>query len=245
MEDSRSNSKGKLQLLEILKFNKGFDDPERWLEYARQHSFKKRKAYYSPKCPECELEESHVIGQYVHFSQLVRLRKCDLCGLVYSDVLLDPNFVKEYFEDAYKDEKYFVKQRTLIFQHVIHIINKLINTSEQFGVIDIGGAKGHLSHLIASYFPLADVTLNDISEEACRYATKSFSLKSICCDINGLRKLKKAYSLVLLIDVLYYIQDIKGAWEIIKELMVDDGVLILRVPNRELLQLLRKIKQFY
>jgi len=65
-----------------------------------------------------------------------------------------------------------------------------------------------------------------------QYVAKTFSLKTVCCDINGLKKLRKKYDLVLLIDVLYYVRDIRAAWETIEELMEDGGVMLLRVPNK-------------
>ena len=229
---AEDKDKNRRRLLEILRHNVGFDNPEKWLDYAQKHSFKRRKAYYRPECPECDADESEIIGQYVHFSQLVRLRKCKLCGLVYSDVLLEPNFVRDYFEDAYKEETYFVEQRKLIFEHVSQIISSVVKSSEPFDVIDIGGAKGHLSHLIRSHFPNAKLTLNDISREACKYAARTFSLETICCDLKGLKRLRKKYRVVLLIDVLYYVRDVKDAWRTVKELMEDEGILVIRVPNK-------------
>jgi len=232
MDRLMNNNKHNDELLEILCYNKGFDNPERWLNYARLHSFKKREAVYCPLCPDCKGEEGKVIGQYIHFNQLVRLRKCRLCGLAYSDVLLDENFWAEYFEDVYKNETYFVEQRNLIYKGIISIISKLVNRSRSFTAIDIGGAKGHLSHLISSYFPKSDTTLTDISEEACRYAKEYFSLRVICCDIDGLKKLNKKYTLVLLIDSLYYSPAINDAWKTISQMVDDDGSLILRLPNK-------------
>jgi len=230
VEISPGNQSDHSYWLKIIKSNKGFDKPELWTNFASKHHFKKREADYFPECPECSGQVGKVVGQYIHFSQLVRIRKCPSCELIYSDVLLKPAFMKSYFEKAYKDDFYFDRQRQLIFKHLVETISRYFDSS--FKAIDIGGAKGHLARFIQSRFPQSEVTVSDISEQACEYAANTFLLKTICCRLEELKNIDKQYNLILLIDLLYYIPDIRAAWETIAEITSKGGILILRLPNK-------------
>ena len=52
----------------------GFDQPERWLGYAQGHSFRLTRSERLSVCPECNVESSLGVGQYVYYSTLARLR---------------------------------------------------------------------------------------------------------------------------------------------------------------------------
>ena len=131
-----------IQMREILKSNKGFKNPEQWVDYALLHKFRRVEAEKLQACPDCGERESGFLGQYVYYSTLVELRSCENCELLFSDTRIDPKVIYAHFEKAYKDEEYFTRQRRGIFEQIAD----LVNSSACLGasVLDIGGAKGHL-----------------------------------------------------------------------------------------------------
>lgn len=214
--------------LDILKYNKGFHEPSRWIQYAKEHKFQKVKAKRLIMCPDCNSSKSRMLGQYIYYSNLMRMMVCQNCGLIYSDTILSREVLKKHFEVAYKDQQYFVNRRRQVYLQIARLIEK----SACYGceVIDIGGAQGHLLKTVRELRPDLDVTLNDLSSNACDYATSNYGIKSICCRLSELQSEKKVYDLVLLIDVLYYESKIDKAWETISNLARDS--VIIRIPNK-------------
>src|SRR6478752_391807 len=74
---------------DTLSHNLGFDKPERWIDYAQRKEFSPVRAYPIHQCPDCGTPSEKILGQYVHYSTLHRLRECLHCGLIWSDARLD------------------------------------------------------------------------------------------------------------------------------------------------------------
>src|SRR4051794_13784470 len=123
------------EALEILCRNVGFEDPERWVDYALRHSFKRSSATTIPRCPDCERPPVGQLGQYVYYSTLIRLLNCGSCGLIWADAHLDPAIVEEHFQTAYKDRDYFRRRRAPIFQQLVGELDRL--TPHGGAVLDI------------------------------------------------------------------------------------------------------------
>ena len=51
----------------LLQFNKGFTDPEKWIEYGTAHNFKRILADKLEKCPDCGNRSSKFIGQFIYY----------------------------------------------------------------------------------------------------------------------------------------------------------------------------------
>jgi len=92
----------------ILRNNHGFFQPERWVDYAREHNFKTILAEEVSCCPDCGLQAWKKVGQYVYYSNLINLNACKNCHLLYSDTRINSQTVQDHFENTYKDEEYFV-----------------------------------------------------------------------------------------------------------------------------------------
>src|SRR6185436_11453130 len=108
----------KERMLEVLKFNKGFNHPDRWIQYGLRHNFKKMQAEELRECPDCKYSLFDTVGQYIYYSTLVRLQSCARCELVFSDKRIDFKVIQSHFEGAYKDEAYFIHQRRRIFHQI-------------------------------------------------------------------------------------------------------------------------------
>jgi len=232
------------ELLKILNHNSGFDSPYEWLLYAEKHNFRKVESTGLGCCPDCRSSNRSKIGQQVYYSTLMSFMECCNCGLIYSDTHLNEDVIKSHFESAYKDHEYFLVSRAAIFQQISNMVNKC--SPQGAKVIDIGGAEGHLLSLIHKDRFDLDLTLNDISEKACKYAHTEFDLKTICSPMKNLSHVDQKFDILLLIDIIYYEPDIIELWNSISYLTDVKGTLIIRLPNRyPLIILYQKIRRIF
>jgi SAM-dependent methyltransferase len=223
----------KQQMLEVLRSNKGFTKPERWLEYALLRNFKKVRAEELRECPDCGHDVSNAVGQYVYYSTLVRVQECARCGLLFSDKRIDPQIIRAHFEHGYKGEAYFQNSRRRIFEQIAALAD--FAAARGGHVLDIGGAKGHLLALLRARRPDLHFSLNDLSEEACDFAAREFGFQTFCGDAGALQAIQTKYDLILLSDVIYYEPRLRLLWASLARLVASNGVLIIRVPNKALL----------
>jgi len=218
------------RMLEILRHNTGFDDPESWVAYATQHGFKRVRSIPIECCPDCGGVPARQIGQYIYYSTLMRLRECSECGLVWADAKLDSAIVAEHFDHVYKDEKYFEQSRRLTFSEMAKLIDQ--HAVRGARILDIGGAKGHLMSQVKERRPDLRITVNDIAEEKLRWAAQQFGFETIHGDARALGEHRCEYDVVVISDVLYYIQDIAIFWEALTKLLVRGGLDLIRIPNK-------------
>ena len=215
-------------VLETLRLNCGFDEPERWVDIARRYEFRRVPATRLASCPDCGRERFEEIGRYVYYSQLMRLQHCRNCDLVFSDVRLNRSTLGAHFEAAYKSDQYFEVRRALIFRRVRNLL--LERFPARTSVLDAGGGKGHLARLLTEAG--FSVTLNDRSTEACAHAREVFGLPTLVGDLVDIADGGRRFEVVLLLDVLYYLEELPRAWEALGRLVAHPGALMLRVPNR-------------
>jgi SAM-dependent methyltransferase len=215
--------------LNILKSNIGFDEPERWLEFAQANNFQRVPAEHLRACPHCNSSGGDTLGQYVYYSSLMRLVRCNECDLIYSDVRLNSNTIREHFEKAYKDSAYFEISRKPVSDQVARIISAA--APENGTVLDIGGAKGHLLATLKQLRPDLACSLNDLSSESCKFATERFKLNAICGGLDQLSQINERFDVVSLVDVAYYEPEIKRLWALIAALVKPGGTVLVRIPN--------------
>lgn len=213
----------------ILSHNIGFSASPEWVRFAREKNFQLVNATRVTGCPDCGATEGSVVGQFVYYSTLVRLRRCE-CELYYVDARIDPEVISRHFETAYKDEEYFQTERTPIF----NVVAREVSKEAPYGasVLDIGGARGHLLSQIKDLRPDLRLTLSDVSGVACHDATRIFGLESFVGKTADLVSLGRTWDLVLLIDVVYYEDDIRGFWQSLRSITHPGSKVIFRVPNR-------------
>jgi len=215
-------------LLELL-HAQGFEDPELWLGYAQRHGFRPTRSQRLTACPECSAESTRDVGQYVYYSTLARLRLCTCCGLVYSDVRLDPAVIRAHFERAYKDEQYFETQRRRVIEQLARVVDR--SAPKGGSVLDVGGAKGHLLDAVRRRRPDLRVALTDVSESACAWARRVYGLRAICGPAMTLEHLGERFDVVVLSDVVYYEPDAPKLWGLLPRLVTNGGSVVIRVPN--------------
>lgn len=219
--------------IDILKKNTGFNNPEKWVEYARSHSFSHVEARKVLSCPDCGETGYGEIGQYVYYSTLISLHECLSCGLIYANSRIDPQVIQKHFERAYKNEEYFVQQREAIFQQIASLIDAL--SPKNATVLDIGGAKGHLLARLRDGRPDIEATLNDVSKDACLWAESQYKLDVIIGSAADVTPPPEGFDTVTIIDALYYEPNISKLFQQVPNLVKTNGHLIMRLPNLGLL----------
>lgn len=151
--------------------------------------------------------------------------------------------IKQHFEYSYKDVAYFENERRQVLEHIAKLICGCIPPGTT--ILDAGGGLGHLAHIIKKRNPGYDVLVSDISRRACDYVAKEYDLRAICCTIEQLSRTQLSFDALLLIDVLYYTDNIREAWQSISHTLKPGGYVVIRFPNRlwrtDLVQWLRKL----
>ncbi|KHE92019.1 MAG: class I SAM-dependent methyltransferase [Candidatus Scalindua rubra] len=218
-----------INYMEILNHNQGFVHPKKWIEYAKKNNFVKTDAIRISNCPDCKSKKQKKLGQYIYYSNLIQILRCNSCGLIFSDVRLSESVIKHHFEVNYKNDQYYKISRSKIFLQIACIVKGILE--ERGTVLDIGGAKGHLASFIKMSCNNVDITVSDLSVDACNNLI-SKGYKTICCSLAALRKyINRCYDVVLLIDVLYYEPNLKEAFKSIQRSVGDKGVIIIRIQR--------------
>jgi SAM-dependent methyltransferase len=218
------------RMLEILRGNVGFDQPEAWVDFGLAHAFKVVQATRVSACPECGTVGVPELTRYVYYSTLHRLRECPKCGLIYADARIDPRLVQHHFEATYKDEEYFRRQRGAIFAQIAALVDRYAPRGGR--VIDVGGAKGHLMAETRRRRPDLECTVNDLSRASCDWAAATYGFRALCGPISRLVDEPAPYDVAVMSDVLYYEPDLAGVWAALPRIVRPGGSLILRVPNK-------------
>lgn len=165
------------RIFEILNYNKGFDNPERWVEYAHKHEFTKVEARQLDSCPGCGGTNTEPLGQFVYYSQLAHVQSCRDCQLIFSDVVLNETTIQRHFEATYKDCDYFETGRRTIFDFVVRLLR--LGFPGRMTVLDAGGGMGHLAKLITESNREYRVIFNDVSQRSCDYASRELGLETL------------------------------------------------------------------
>jgi SAM-dependent methyltransferase len=217
-------------VLEILRHNVGFTEPEQWRDYAVRHGFRRVDAVPVPRCPDCGGEPRETIGQYVYYSTLIHLRRCGDCGLIWADAHLAPDVVASHFESAYKDRDYFRMARAAVFRQLVDEVDRAAPRGGT--VLDIGGAQGDLMDLVRRRRPDLTAIVNDLSTSATRFAVEHYGLSAIPGDFLAVRSRGRRFDVVVLSDVLYYEPRLAEFWRVLPELLTPNGTVVIRVPNK-------------
>jgi SAM-dependent methyltransferase len=216
------------EVLDVLQFNNGFDNPAKWVNYAISHRFHKTASVRLNACPDCGSHLLRYVGQFIYYSTLIRIMKCE-CGLVFADTRLDPKVIQAHFERTYKNECYFTVKRRKIFSQIARLADRAAPASGK--VLDIGGAKGHLLAILKERRPDLELVLNDLSRDACQWGKTTYGFQTITGGIGAIEQIQDRFDVVVLSDVIYYEPEIQRLWSVLPRLVKDGGTIIMRMPN--------------
>jgi 2-polyprenyl-3-methyl-5-hydroxy-6-metoxy-1,4-benzoquinol methylase len=214
---------------EILSKNSGFENViDTWAPLVDSLKITCTPSERRDACPYCNNEKHFIIGQFLYYSNLIRLRECRSCKLIFTDVIINQTSQEAHFEIAYKDESYFLYERGDIFKEITLLVDSY--TPKDGTILDIGGATGVLADDIRKRRPDLSISVSDISTNACDLAlSKGFIVLNT--SISELPEGKK-YDTILMIDVMYYERDLPEAIKKISDSLSDNGLIVFRGPNK-------------
>ena len=114
--------------------------------------------------------------------------------------------------------------RYMVTKSILNALNKYSFNS----FADIGGAEGYTANLVRKLFNV-DVTVTDLSENACKMANEIFDLNSIPADIHKLPFKDNQFEMVLCSETIEHVTDYKMA--ITELLRITKNVLVITVPH--------------
>lgn len=217
-------------LLDVIRGNFGFDEPEAWLTIAARDGFEPVEVEPIERCPDCGAAPKGVVGRYVNCSSLLSLLECGRCELIWVNGRIEERLRRRHFEVAYKSTEYFQSARHRIFRDLTQLV--VDGAPEGGSVLDIGGATGQLLDLVRGERPDLALTLQDFSQTAVDRAATELSLDATTESAPDLVRAGHRFDVVVLSDVIYYEPAIHDLWEAIGSLVKDGGLVLIRVPNK-------------
>ncbi len=189
-------------------------------------------------CPVCGNTESVTylqLDDYFLTRESFKITKCKSCGLLSTVPRPPANLIGRYYDSpeyishstqkrSLKDRVYeIIRKRTL--NSKISILNKYSNGNK---LLDIGCATG----VFLNFCKSKGYSVQGIEpDEKCRtYARNQFNIE--VNDIDSLKTLPaKSFDIITMWHVLEHVDDLNERMTLIKNLLADDGVLIIALPN--------------
>lgn len=200
-------------------------------------------------CALCDLDDCNLILRVKDYrfhlsTDIFNLMQCNRCGLIY----LDPRPTKKEMSEFYPQDYYRPKNLSgRIIRPYSILMEKMkaveISKYKKCGrILDVGcGAGDFLSVFDCRKWERFGV---DISDKACKIANKNLNNNIFCGELIDCMFPNKYFDVVALNQVLEHmmnpIEETKEIFRILK----DDGVLFIRVPNMDTLQL-KLTKEFW
>ena len=175
------------------------------------------------------------------------LQRCSICGLVY--LMNNEEFINDdFFEDAGKtvlDQNKNEKSQDAIeywsyphfyerYQAVFHSFfedrwQKIIRAKSSIeSLLDIGCGYGFFMEFVQKYVPVVEGL--DLNSEVVRYAVEEKGLPVTECPVEDYDP-QKRYDAIVMCDVLEHVKEPLVVLESCRELLTEEGVLFVQVPN--------------
>ncbi|HNQ69161.1 MAG TPA: class I SAM-dependent methyltransferase [Bacteroidales bacterium] len=197
-------------------------------------------AWETVNCPYCNSSKSKIYERFGSELQFTYV-KCSDCGLIYQtprpkydDIFL----LQAYEEYFYYDENFkYSDENFKLWDKELHEILKY--DKRKTAILDIGSCMGDFLKVAQQYYPKC--TGVEIAENMAKYTEKELKINVFVgsyVDIN----FKEKYSCIHMSHVIEHIPN-PHEWLLkTKELLDDNGVLVMSVPNMKSLD--RRFKLF-
>ena len=159
---------------------------------------------------------------------------CYNCGFIFNNTEWTQRDYDKYYSETSKYTNNFTSGAGGLSDLDLKRYNDVINRIEQFinkksSILDIGCAKGGLLRTFKDrgYNNLYGV---EPSEEAINYL-KTFGIDGKCLSLFEANKLNKKFDAIILTQVLEHIFDLEKMKSILKNLLNEDGILYVDIPD--------------
>ena len=161
---------------------------------------------------------------------------CNECGLVQCTGNFDSKDFLEYYTSDISTPFSYIKSKGRektyeYFSHILTEIKPYINESSN--ILDVGGSWGELAQFLISNGYKNVVTADP--NPKCIEDMSSNGLECVKTDASGMyekMKLKK-FDMIILNHILEHIIDIKGTMKSVYELLADNALVFVEVPDVE------------
>lgn len=196
------------------------------------------KLEYLKECPICGVDKlipSHNLKDYFLSRESFIIDKCTSCGFLFTN----PRPSKNQIDNYYQSENYIShsnKSKGLFAG--LYQIARILNQTSKYSIIkkhtavgnvlDIGCGTGHfLSYLKSKKWNVLGIEPN---ASAAEYARNNFGLSVF--DENKLKDLENSkFNLITMWHVLEHVHNLNERLNLIHQVLGDDGVFILALPN--------------
>jgi len=165
---------------------------------------------------------------------------CKLCDIFYRDIkvacIIDHSYAASYVQE--KKEASLFYSRKKFFEFILSLVKKYksiesLKDSNRLSLIDFGSSYGHLIYL-AKANGIEAVGIELVEDLLISCKVKDFSV------YKDLKEVPKKVDVVTAIDSLYYVPNCKEVLADIRNALKPNGILLVRVNNRNLYVRLRK-----
>ncbi len=157
------------------------------------------------------------------------LAKCTECGLVFRNPKPSYETIEKYYKEDYSS--IFFEEKAKSYRKGIfhHFLATSIKDNGKGRLLDVGSGHGMFLNLAKDQG--WEVYGIELSEDACQFARKNFSLNVFCGDLKEASFPKDHFDVVTLWNVLDHTTDPLEQLLEIKRILKDNGLLFIRLPN--------------
>jgi SAM-dependent methyltransferase len=214
------------QLAALARYGDVVEDPRLWLETALAHDFKPMAIERVSACA-CGATNSISRGYFIYWN-LLGIRECLPCGMVYVSPRLTAGAMRTIFETYYFDlsnPEYWDSRREPIFAEVVGLLRTLGCRK----IFDVGAAYGHfLKHATEAGFEAAGC---DIAARAVEWGRSNLGVDIRHGDLNSIALPEMSFDAVVSLDELYYSTDPVASLRVMAKLLRPGGYVVLRLRN--------------
>jgi SAM-dependent methyltransferase len=214
------------QLESLRRHGNCVDDRQQWLQIALAHSFKFIPIERVQECP-CGSRESILLYRFV-FWNLLALRQCEGCGLLFVSPRLTKEAMTEVFNKWYFDHsrpERWGRRRLPVFRDILRILRRL----DCHSIVDAGAAYGHFLAYVSEHG--VDGVGCDISEQSVEWGRSHLRVALSAGSVTDLRLVSEPADCVVSLDTFYYVSDPWNELQAMRKLIRPNGYVILRLRN--------------
>ena len=178
-----------------------------------------------------------------HFDENHKKYFCEECCLV--QILPSPSqdYLNFLYSDLYRENINYLNKKdeisiefdwTSVSYKRFHNLKSLflknrLNKDDFTSILDLGGYQGAFAFAMKQFFELTDITVADYDEYGLKLAQKYFDLK--VCPIDKIFSRQKKFKIISIVHVLEHLKNPLGHLNSISNILDDDGIIYIEVPN--------------
>jgi len=190
----------------------------------------------------CGSTELSILETSDRFNLAFKSCLCSSCGLVFRSPRISEASLASYYEKYYHPINYGktdLQHQEVLFKRgqgekIYHLLSPFLPTRKKLKVLELGAGTGSVLKELTTEAKKFDRELEVTALEyssACIKECRKKNLEVFQGGLEKLEELKKAYDVIILSHVFEHLLDLGHSLEILKNSLVEDGLLYLEVPG--------------